>query len=60
MVYRLDTFAHYEKYSSKLNLVEFHPRSIEKNLDILLLKLDILRSIIRTFAPMSRKTCQDI
>ena len=46
-----DTFTRFEKYLSKLNFVEFRPRSVEKInfLYILSLKLDISRSFIRIF-----------
>ena len=46
-----DTFTRFEKYSSKLNFVEFRPRSVEKInfLYILSLKLDISCSFIRIF-----------
>ena len=58
-IIREDTCIRFEKYSSKLNFVEFRPRSVEKInfLYILSLKLDISRSFIRIFEINLQDTC---
>ena len=58
---REDTFTRFDKYSSKLNFVEFRPRSVEKIsfLYILSLKLGISRSFIRIFAFIKRKIWEE-
>ena len=55
-IIREDTCIRFEKYSSKLNFVEFRPRSVEKInfLYILSLKLDISCSLICIFAIIAK------